>query len=219
MRILLVNPNTNPTATEAIRRQAASVAAPGTEVIAETAPRGPRNINSPEETEKAGPVVVEVIKRHLDHIDGAVTAAFSDPGLALARQSVPVPVVGIGEASMKEAARHGRRIVIVSSNKSNQAIYRNYATVYGVAERLANIRFFDRPAAAGNLQSEHLVATVATLVRLAVAEDEADVIIVAGGPLAGVAEQVSSQFSVPVLDCVGCAVQRIERWISTGKPD
>ena len=103
MRILVVNPNTDEIATDFIRKEAENVASSDVEILAVTAPSGPIIIVTAEETERAGEVVLGVISEYQHQVDGAITAAYSDPGLNRAREAFSFPIVGIGESSMKEA--------------------------------------------------------------------------------------------------------------------
>ena len=48
------------------------------------------------------------------------------------------------------------------------------------------------------------------LARRAVEEDEADVLILAGAPLSGLAERVADRIPVPVIDQVVAAVKQVE---------
>lgn len=224
MKILLVNPNTDRDATEIIRGEAVRTASPGTEIIAQTVPTGPIVVVTPDDTARQGPVVIDVMRRHMPGIDAAITSAYSDPGL-LDAQRLGIPVLGIGQSSMLEAARLGRRMVILTGNPSNAGLYRACAERYGVADRLANIRFLSSgtPDAAALYAAirdpELLLAKVVDAARLAIELDGADVAIVAGGPLAGTARRAQSSLPIPILDCVGCAVTRMERWLSTGSPN
>ena len=227
MRILVVNPNTNKSATDFIRKEAEKIASPDIEIVAVTAPSGPIELVTPEDTERAGEVVLGVISEHQNEIDGAITAAYSDPGLARAREAFSFPIVGIGESSMKEVARISNRFVIISGNPHNESIYRGFAEQYAVTDKLTNIRFLAKHDSEADRKGRHdspsdrethLAALVEECKRV-VGENQADAIVIAGGPSAGLATEVSRDVSIPVLDCVGCAVQRIERWLRTGSPD
>ena len=44
----------------------------------------------------------------------------------------------------------------------------------------------------------------------AIEEDKAKAIIIGGGPLSGIADNIVDELSVPVLDGVACAIQRAE---------
>jgi Asp/Glu/hydantoin racemase len=221
MKILVINPNTSLAATESIRKEAEVAASEGTSIVAETAPRGPVNISTAADCEAQGPVVVEVIQSWLGRVNGSVIAAYSDPGLHLARSRLDLPVVGIGEGSIKEAARLGERIVILSTNRANEPLYRECARHANLADRIT-IRYlpeWDKSVPEALVSKDWFAAQAIEVSRRALLEDGVEVIVVAGGPLAGVARIVAGSFDVPVLDCVAAAVSRVERWIATGSPD
>lgn len=214
VKLLVVNPNTNPTFTEAIRRAAVAAAAAGTEIEAATAPFGFPVLKSPKESARAGEAVLEVLAAQADKIDGAVIAAFSDPGLAAAKKRFPFPIAGIAEASMLEAASRADRFAIVTLQKAMDQRYRAMAEGYGVGRKLVAIRYVSVSAADLAGQTQALVDAILDGCRKAVAEDGAGAIIVGGGPLAGIAERVARALPVPVLDGVPCAVRRIERLVA-----
>jgi len=220
MRILIVNPNTSHEATHAINAEALRAASATTEVIARTAPRGPLNIGSDFEIASQVPVVLEMLEN--GGWDAAIIAAYGDPGLELARKYMKAPVVGIGEASMKEADRIGSRIAIVSSNPNHEQLYRERAAKSGIAEKIIAIRYLrkgDRSVVAAISDRAWLVSAATEASRTAIEVDNADVIVIAGGPLAGIARAIRQNLNFAILDPVACAVGRIERWVRTGTPD
>jgi Asp/Glu/hydantoin racemase len=84
----------------------------------------------------------------------------------------------------------------------------------GLIGRLASIRALDRPLASiGDVQEEHAEALRALCER-AVVEDGAEVIILAGAPLAGLARSLRGQLPVPVVDGVSSAVQHAESLVA-----
>jgi Asp/Glu/hydantoin racemase len=226
LRILVVNPNTDAAATEVVRAQAVAVASADVEIIATTASRGPAVIATPADSAAQGPVTIEAIEAHAAWIDGAVIAAFSDPGLELARKRFVFPVVGIGQASMKEGARIGR-FVIVSANPRNEGLYWAAARRHGVADRLMNIRFFDRGSLAYCGHDDRLAPADRPKLRAAIIEactqavdaDRAEAVVVAGGPFAGVAMAIQTAVPVPVLDGVTAAVRCVDRLARTRRVD
>jgi len=48
------------------------------------------------------------------NVDGAILAAYGDPGLFGARELFDIPVVGVSEAAMLTACMVGQRFVIVT---------------------------------------------------------------------------------------------------------
>src|SRR4051812_25680613 len=120
MRILVVNPNTSASMTEQIRASAVAAAPRDVSISVVRALRGPEEIKSPAMTAEQAPVVIETIAANADGIDAAIIAAFSDPGLDLARERFSFPVVGIGESVLIAAASVGR-FVLVAHNPGNQS--------------------------------------------------------------------------------------------------
>ena len=84
------------------------VAAPGTALVPLTAPRGLPYIASRAEAQIGGTIVLEMLAEHHRSADGAVIAAFGDPGLFGARELFDIPVIGMSEAAMLTACMLGR---------------------------------------------------------------------------------------------------------------
>jgi len=80
--------------------------------------------------------------------------------------------------------------------------------------RLASIRSLDRPLRdVASIQQDHRDALV-SLAERAVTEDGADIIVLAGAPLAGLARQVHGLLPVPVVDGVSSAVRHAETLVA-----
>ena len=209
MKLLVVNPNTDDATTDRIREAARAAARPGTEIEAVTAPFGAYRIKTPALSARAGEAVVAAIAVRAGTADGAVVAAFSDPGLARARERFRFPVVGIAEASMLEAAARADRFSIVTLVAAMESHYRNLAGAYGVAAKLASIRFV--PGAAQAATADALADAIALECRRAAAEDGAAAVVIGGGPLSGMAERIAAGVPIPLVEGVPAAVRRAER--------
>lgn len=210
MKLLIVNPNISPSVTELIADEARRSASPGTELTLRTANFGVAYIETRAEAAiGAYATLVELAEYYRGH-DAAVVAAFGDPGLEAAREMLPIPVVGLTESALMSAAMLGGRIGIIAISRRIQAWYRETVDRYGMASRLAGIRCLDEPlrdiGAVQQDKGEQLVA----LCEMAVRVDGADVLIIAGAPLAGLARQVESRIPVPIVDGVSCAVRQAE---------
>src|SRR6185437_11192832 len=114
MRILMLNPNTTRSVTDILLHAAEAVAAPGTEIVPLTAPRGVPYIATRAEAQIGGAVALEMIAEHQNGIDAVIIAAFGDPGLLGARELFDIPIVGMAEAPMLTACMLGRRFSIVT---------------------------------------------------------------------------------------------------------
>ena len=214
MRLLLVNPNISDSVSDLIRAEAQRSASPGTEIEVLTAPFGVAYIETRFESLVGAYATAQVAAEHVDRFDAVVVAAFGDPGLMGLRELLPVPVTGMTEAALASAHLLGHRISIIAISQRIQAWYREVVDSYGFGSRLASIRALDRPISAiGGVQEEHAQALKA-LAERAVAEDGAEVIILAGAPLAGLARSLHGQLPVPVVDGVSSAVRHAETLVA-----
>ena len=118
------------------------------------------------------------------------------------------------ESALASACLLGNRFSIIAISQRIQAWYREVVQANGLASRLASIRALDRPLAGiGAVQTEHAQA-LRSLCERAVDEDGAEVIILAGAPLAGLARILRGQLPVPVVDGVSSAVRHAETLVA-----
>jgi allantoin racemase len=210
MRILLINPNITDSVSALIRAEAQRSASPGTEVHVLTAPFGVAYIETRFEALIGAYATAQLAAEHAANYDAVVVAAFGDPGLAGLREVMPVPVTGMTEAALASAHLLGHRISIIAISQRIQAWYREVVESYGFGPRLASIRALDRPLSGiASVQADHAQALQA-LAERAVDEDGAEVIILAGAPLAGLARSLHGRLPVPVVDGVSSAVRHAE---------
>jgi allantoin racemase len=210
MKLLLINPNISESVSELIRAEAQRSAAPGTEIEVVTAPFGVAYIETRFESLIGAYATAQLAAEQHERFDAVVVAAFGDPGLTGLREALPVPVTGLTEAALASAHLLGHRFSIIAISQRIQAWYREVVESYGFGSRLASIRALDRPLSSiGGVQDEHAQALKA-LAERAVDEDGAEVIILAGAPLAGLARSLKGQLPVPVVDGVSSAVRHAQ---------
>lgn len=214
MKLLLINPNISDSVSELIRSEAQRSASAGTEIEVLTAPFGVAYIETRFEALIGAYATAQLAAEHHARFDAVVVAAFGDPGLTGLREALPLPVTGLTEAALASACLLGNRISIIAISQRIQAWYREVVESYGLGSRLASIRALDRPLASiGQVQDEHAQALKA-LAERAVDEDGADVIVLAGAPLAGLARSLRGQLPVPVVDGVSSAVRHAETLVA-----
>lgn len=210
MRILLLNPNTTQELTDRMAVGAREVAAADTEIVTATAPRGVPYIATRAEAVIGGAVALEMLSEMHQDVDAAVIAAFGDPGLGGARELFPIPVIGLAEAGMLTACMLGRSFAIVTFAQALEPWYRECVAWHGLLSRCAGIRALEGRFRFIQDVQEEKEALLVDLAGRAVREDGADVVILAGAPLAGLAGKVREQIPVPVVDCVAAAVKQLE---------
>jgi allantoin racemase len=210
MKILLLNPNTTAAVTDLLYDAGSKAASPGTELVAATARRGVPYIATRAEAQIGGAIALEMLAEAGSGIDAAIIAAFGDPGLFGARELFAHPVVGLAEAAMLTACMLGRRFSIVTFANALAPWYEDCVAMHGLSARCAGIRTLDGPfESISGVQSEKEDMLV-TLANHAVEQDNADVVILSGAPLAGLAPRVRHRIPVPVVDPVAAAVRQAE---------
>ncbi len=214
MRILLLNPNTSQGLTDRMALVAQDIAAAGTEIVTATAPRGVPYIATRAEAVIGGAVALEMLAETHQNVDAAVIAAFGDPGLGGARELFSIPVVGLAEAGMLTACMLGRSFAIVTFAQALEPWYRECVEWHGLASRCAGIRSLGGGFRSIQDVQEEKEALLVDLAGRAVREDGADVVVLAGAPLAGLAGKVRERIPVPVVDCVAAAVKQLEALVA-----
>jgi Asp/Glu/hydantoin racemase len=210
MRLLLINPNISDSVSDLIGAEARRSAAEDTEIEVLTAPFGVAYIETRFEALIGAYAAAQLAAEHHARFDAVIVAAFGDPGLPGLREALPVPVTGLTEAALAGACLLGQRFSIVAISQRIRAWYRETVEHCGLAGRLASIRGLDEGLAdIGTVQvdqGERLVA----LAERCVDDDGADVIVLAGAPLAGLARSLAGRLPVPAVDGVSCAVRHAE---------
>jgi Asp/Glu/hydantoin racemase len=116
----------------------------------------------------------------------------------------------MAEAAMLTACMLGRRFSIVTFATAMAPWYRECVDYNGLSGRLASIRCVTGGFAdIASVQDEKADALIEAC-RLAVEQDEADVVILGGAPLAGLAGRVADRVKVPLVDGVAAAVRQAE---------
>ena len=213
-RLLLINPNISESVSNLILAEAKRSAAPGTTLEVLTAPFGVAYIETRCEALIGAYAALQLAAEHHARFDAVIVAAFGDPGLGGLREALPCPVTGLTEAALASACLLGGRFSIVAISQRIKAWYRETVAHNGLEGRLASIRALDEPLAdIGNVQGEQGERLVA-LAQRCVSDDGADVIVLAGAPLAGLARTLAGRLPVPTVDGVSSAVRHAESLVA-----
>lgn len=214
MHLLLINPNISASVSALIEAEARRSVSPGNTVEVLTAPFGVAYIETRFEALIGAYAAAQLAAEHHARADAVIVAAFGDPGLAGLREALPCPVTGLSEAALASACLMGHRFSIVAISSRIRAWYRETVEHNGLAGRLASIRGLDEALAdIGTVQGDHRAQLLAVANRC-VDEDGADVIVLAGAPLAGLARSLVDELPVPAVDGVSSAVRHAETLIA-----
>jgi Asp/Glu/hydantoin racemase len=157
-----------------------------------------------------GMVALEMLAEHGAGVDAVIVGAFGDPGLGGLRELASVPVIGLAEAAMLTACMLGRRFSIVTFTPALAPWYQECVAYHGLEARLAAIRSVDAPFTSVDLVQQELQDRIVEVAERSGREDEADVVILAGAPLAGLAGKISHRVPVPLIDGVAAAVRQAQ---------
>lgn len=223
MKLLVINPNISDDVTALIKSEARRSAAANTELVVRTAGSGVEYIETRFESLIAAGAVAEIIAEYsagagaadgpaAEHttVDGIVVAAFGDPGMPALKEFADVPVIGITEAALCAAALQGHRFSIIAISDRIRPWYLDCVERFGLTGRLASIRSINEALSAIGSVQQDFKETLLALSRQAVAEDGADVVILAGAPLAGLARELRGQIPVPVVDGISAGIRVAE---------
>lgn len=215
MHILLVNSNSTTAVTERMVETARLVASPNTTITGVTA-SGSAVIRSHFEFAEAAVQTVLALKQNASGHDAAIIGGFGDPGLKAARHELDIPVVGLAEAAMLMAHPLGGRYSIVTFGQHNGINMADLARSYGLDQKLTSVRIANVPHGTILKDPHQALDACIEAGKQALIQDGADVLILGGGPVAGMAPQVSASLDVPVLDSTACATKLAESLAACG---
>jgi allantoin racemase len=201
MKILIINPNSDPEMTAAIERSARNFAAGDFEVDCLATPGAPRFIETYEDQLKAAPGMVRLLCGQHDRYNAFIVACHCDPNLDAMKEISRKPVVGIGEASMRIAAMLGHRFSILSATSHSIPGKGDLVRKYHLEGMLASIRTPGLEDDSAGDQERYLQAA-----RRAVQEDGAEVIVLGCAGMTGLDKAIQERLGIPALDGVVCAL-------------
>lgn len=205
MRLLLINTNTTVAMTDKLVAAARRIAGDGIDVAGVTARFGGRYIATRATFAIAGHAALDAYAEHGQGADAVVLACFGDPGLGGLREIAAVPVVGMAEAACREAARQGR-FAIVTGGAGWRPMLQEFVATLGLGAQLAAIRTV--APTGGDIAADPAgsASLLARECRAAALEDGADVVILGGAGLIGIAEMIGADVPVPLIDGLAAAV-------------
>ena len=141
--------------------------------------------------------------------DAIVVAAVADPGAQRLRALLSIPIIGIGEAAMREAAAGGRRFGIATTTprlvRSIEACVRGL----GLSAAFTGVRVpaGDPLTLAGDpaAQEDALAAAATACIEM----DGAEAVIIGGGPLSATAARLRRRFGLAIVEPVPAAMRGV----------
>lgn len=196
-KILVINPNSNPAVTHGLSDCLAPLAIPGRATIdCMTLAEGPFGIQSMYEAES---VVLPLRKVVMESdADAFVIACYSDPGLALCRESTSKPVYGIQESGLFSALQRGQRVGVVALGMASIKRHLPYIRGLGLDSRLAA----ERPLHMSVAESEEDSAfpRILEVAKGLIENDYADTLLMGCAGMARHCARLEDALGVPVTE-------------------
>lgn len=202
MKLLLLNGNTDAAITARLA-EAARVFAPH-EVVPMTARFGARYIATRAAAAIAAHAVLDALAEAIGRdnpqgFDAAIIACFGDPGLDAAREMLPIPVLGLADASIAAALRLAPTVSLLTGGAAWVPMLREFAWTRGHGPDRVRIAAV---APTGDMilrEPDRALALLAEAARAEIAAG-AGCIVLSGAGLVGLAPRL--RLAVPVLDCL-----------------
>lgn len=214
MRILLINANTTAAITDRLVAIANAMAPQGVAFTGATGRFGARYIASRAASAIAAHAALDAYAEHGAGADAVLLGCFGDPGLDALRELAPVPVLGLADASAAAAA--GRRFGVVTGGATWKPMLEEFFASRGHGARLAGVRTVAPSGGEIARDPEGALALLAAACRASAEEDGADVVILGGAGLAGLAAPLAPRVPVPVICSVEAGVRAAIAALGTG---
>lgn len=209
--IQLINPNTSQAMTEVMAQTARSVAGSDTQILAVCPEEGAPSIEGHFDEAIAALGVLQQIKAGRDAgVDGHIIACFGDPGLLAARELAHAPVIGIAEAAMHLATMLATRFSIVTTLPRTLTIARHLLHQYGFERHCAALHAIDLPVLSLEDGSGLAQEKVREQCIAAKKSDGSGAIVLGCGGMADLAQELTRELHIPVIDGVSAAVKMVE---------
>jgi Asp/Glu/hydantoin racemase len=211
MKLLVVNPNTTVAITELLAQRVRAAVGAAAEVEAITAEFGAAYIASEASFVVAAHAALVACREHSvahGRPDAIIVGCFGDPGVFALREALTVPVIGLAEAAMREAARHGR-FAIVTGGAAWKPMLLRLARGLELAEQLATVAIVAATGAELAADRGRAIEVLGRACRGAASD--CDAVVLGGAALAGMADEIASSISpplgVPLIDSVDAAAR------------
>lgn len=208
-KILLINPNTSQATTDMMVSIAQAELPAGFSVSGITALAGVAMITTPQELAESEAQVEDCWHRAGGDWAGVIMACFGDPGLHWLRANTTVPVVGICEAALMEAAVSGRRFGIATTTPDLAPTIQARVELLGLNAHYTGIRLTTGEPHALVASRNALHDALAAAITCSIRADHAQAVIVGGGPLGQAAQALAPHFNVPLIAPITSAVNHV----------
>ncbi|WP_341676491.1 aspartate/glutamate racemase family protein [Niveibacterium sp. SC-1] len=203
-RLLILNPNTSESVTAVLAGHARRQLGAAWDVVARTARFGAEYIASEAAYAIAGHAVLDAWAAEPEGADVVLIGCFGDPGLHALQELCPVPVVGLAEAAMREAAGAGRFSIVTGGARWRPMLKRLAA---GLELPLVEVHTLTESGPQLAADPEAALVRLADTCRTAGQADQSESVILGGAALAGYGDQLVARSGLKVIDSVSAGLR------------
>lgn len=208
MKLTLINPNTNVATTDTMVAIARGAAGSRAVVSGLTVRSGVPLIYDQEKLDIAADGVLALAPHiHGTDCQGVIVSAFGDPGLARLREELSIPVTGIAEAGMLEAAKDDRNFMVVTTTPSLVRSIESTAERHGLAARFRGVELTPGEPITVMADPTALFEAMRQACLRAVRKPGVNALVIGGGPLATAARALRPIIPLPIIEPIPAAVR------------
>ena len=212
MAVIIINPNSTVSMTEAMLAQARRYC-PEMEFEGWTSHDGPAAIQGLADGEDARAPLIRLVKRASSQgAAGIIIGCFDDTALEEASEIADCPVIGIGQASYHYAALRNWRFSVVTTLSVSRPIIVDNIERQGLGHLMSSVRASEIPVLELETNTKRAGMVVAEEAVRAERNDGVSAIILGCAGMVEVVETVRKTLSTTVIDPVECAA-RCMLWV------
>lgn len=207
MAVIIINPNSTTSMTEAMVAQATS-AAPGIHFEGWTSREGPAAIQGVEDGAAAAPHLLELVNQASSSgAECIIIGCFDDTALEEAAKIAECPVIGLGQASYHYAALRNWRFSVVTTLSVSVPVLEANIRKQGLTPFLSTVRASEVPVLELEANPARAGAAVLEEAREAQSRDEISAVILGCAGMVSLIDEVKRGLAIHAIDPVACAAK------------
>ena len=212
MSVIIINPNSTASMTEALLDQARR-SVPDLQFEGWTSHSGPPAIQGAEDGKAATQPLLELVRQASEaQADGIIIGCFDDTALEDAAKLANCPLIGIGQASYHYAALRNWRFSVVTTLSVSVPIIESNIERYGFAPLVSCVRASEVPVLALEEDPKCASLAIAKEALRAEQEDNISALILGCAGMVQVVDAVKDTIDIETIDPVACAAKCF-RWM------
>ncbi len=150
----------------------------------------------------AAPEIIEMaIKAEAEGYDAVILYCFSDPAIEACREKLSIPVIGAGKSSILTACEVGYTFSLIVTQESRIPEKKMFVNSLGIEmNRLASIRHVDLSYDTIEKDRKKTLHQLYEVSKKCMDSDGAEVIVLGCLTFLGIAEELSKEIGIPVID-------------------